>query len=278
MRKTIASLTLWNHLRWGLLALLVISALGLYSCATSPTGMRQLKLFPDSQMAAMGVAAYSEMKKQTPVTKNAKATRYVNCVAKAITDVLPGNDSWEVNVFEDDQVNAFALPGGKIGVYTGLLKVAKNQDQLATVMGHEVAHVLADHGNARVSASTAAQVGTTALAVYIGTRSIEDSRKQQLLGLLGVGAQIGVLLPYGRAQESEADVIGLELMAKAGFNPRESVPLWRNMRAAGGGGQPEFLSTHPSSDTRIRQLSSRMEKAIAWQKQANAKGRRPKCG
>ena len=277
MRKTIPSMIRDKRSLLALLIVLTISILGMYSCATSPTGIRQLKLFPDSQMAAMGVAAYAEMKKQTPVTKNAKTTRYVNCIARAITDILPGDETWEVNVFEDDQVNAFALPGRKIGVYTGLLKVAKNQDQLATVMGHEVAHVLADHGNARVSASTATQVGTTALAVYIGTRSIEDTRKKQLLGLLGVGAQIGVLLPYGRAQESEADVIGLELMAKAGFNPRESVPLWRNMRAAGGGGQPEFLSTHPSSDTRIRQLSAEMEKAIAWQKQANAKGRRPKC-
>lgn len=227
-------------------------------------------------MEQMGVAAYSEMKKQTPVTNDSRINAYVNCVADAIIDVLPGNDAWEVNVFDDDQVNAFALPGGKIGVYTGLLKVAENQDQLATVMGHEVAHVLADHGNARVSANYAAQAGIT-LATVIGMASTNDPKKRQLLGLLGVGVQVGALLPYGRSQESEADVLGLELMAKAGFNPRESVPLWRNMKKAGGGGQPEFLSTHPSSETRIRNLSKMMDKAIGWQNKANSSGRRPRC-
>ncbi len=227
-------------------------------------------------MEQMGVAAYSEMKKQTPVTKDSRINAYVNCVADAIIDVLPGNDAWEVNVFDDDQVNAFALPGGKIGVYTGLLKVAENQDQLATVMGHEVAHVLADHGNARVSANYAAQAGIT-LATVIGMASTNDPKKRQLLGLLGVGVQVGALLPYGRSQESEADVLGLELMAKAGFNPRESVPLGRNMKKAGGGGQPEFLSTHPSSETRIRNLSKMMDKALGCQNKANSSGRKPKC-
>ena len=247
-----------------------------YGCATSPTGQRQLKLFPDSQMAEMGVAAYSEMKNNTPVTQDASTSRYVNCVANAITAVLESDSSWEVTVFEDDQVNAFALPGGKIGVYTGLLKVTENQDQLATVIGHEVAHVLADHGNARVSANYATQAGL-ALATIIGTATIQDPNKRQLLGLLGVGAQVGLLLPYGRSQETEADIVGLELMARAGFDPRESVPLWQNMAKAGSGGQPEFLSTHPSNERRIANLSDEIPDAMRVREKARSAGRRPNC-
>ena len=254
----------------------VALCLGAYACATSPTGIMQLKLFPDEQMNQMGIAAYSEMKKQTPVTQDGKTSRYVNCIADAIIAVLPEKAEWEVNVFADDQVNAFALPGRKIGVYTGLLKVANNQSQLAAVMGHEVAHVLADHGNARVSANYAAQAGVT-IATIIGMASTNDPQKRQLLGLLGVGVQVGALLPYGRAQESEADIIGLELMAKAGFDPRQSVILWQNMAKAGGSSSPEFLSTHTSSNTRIKNLSARMNKAVAWQQQAHANGRKPQC-
>jgi len=238
----------------------VVVSIATLSCATSPTGLRQLKLFPDSKMQSMGIAAFSQMKKDTPTTVNQKQIRYVNCVAKAITDALGSKAQWEVNVFDDKQVNAFALPGGKIGVYTGLLEVAKNQDQLATVLGHEVAHVLADHGNARVSANYAVQAGVS-LAAIIGAATIEDPKKRQLLGLLGVGAQIGLILPYGRSQETEADILGLELMAKAGFDPRESVKLWRNMAKAGGAGGPEFMSTHPANKTRIRNLSNIMQKS-----------------
>src|SRR5690606_10246455 len=128
---------------------LVAAALAglLAHCATSPTGQPQLKLFPDSELARMGAPAYQEMKKETPASDDARATAYVKCVAGAITDVVAPETRWEVTLFEDKAVNAFALPGGKIGVYTGLLKVAENQHQLATVIGHEVAHVIADHGN-----------------------------------------------------------------------------------------------------------------------------------
>ena len=252
------------------------AVLTLTACAVSPTGQRQLKFFPDSQMAEMGVAAYSEMKETTPATKDPAKSRYVNCVAKAITDALASDTRWEVTVFEDEQVNAFALPGGKIGVYTGLLGVTDNQDQLAAVIGHEVAHVLADHGNARVSANYAAQAGV-ALATIIGTATIDDPNKRQLLGLLGVGAQVGLLLPYGRSQETEADILGLDLMAKAGFDPRQSVPLWQNMAKAGSGGTPEFLSTHPSNERRIANLSKAIPKAMTTREKARAGGRRPDC-
>lgn len=226
-------------------------------------------------MAQMGVAAYQEMRKNTPSSKDGVTNGYVNCIANAITNELSGNTQWEVTVFEDEQVNAFALPGGKMGVYTGLIEVAENQNQLAAVMGHEVGHVLANHGNARVSAATASQVGLTAVQI-IGAGASRE--KQQLLGLLGVGVQFGVLLPYGRGQESEADIIGLELMSKAGFDPRESVELWRNMgKASGGKGPPEFMSTHPSHQTRIRNLSAAMPGAIDLYELAQDNGKRPNC-
>ncbi len=184
------------------------------SCALSPTGHPQLRLFPESQMAEMGATAFQETKKETPETQDPKLKKYVTCVANAITKQVDPTTNWEVTVFKSDQVNAFALPGGKIGVYTGLLKVAENQDQLATVLGHEVAHVIAHHGNARVSTTYATEAGLQVVQVLAGGAS---PAKQQLLGLLGVGAQVGVLLPYGRSQESEADILGLDYMAKAGF-------------------------------------------------------------
>ncbi len=255
-------------------AVLIIA--GLVACATSPLGTPQLKLFPDSQMAEMGATAFQQMQAKTPISDDGSTNAYVTCVADAITSVLQGDQEWEVKVFDEgDTVNAFALPGGKIGVYTGLLEVAKTPDQLAAVVGHEVGHVLADHGNARLSATVATQVGLTAAQIYA---SSSGGGSEQILGLLGLGAQVGVLLPYGRSQETEADLLGLDLMARAGFDPRESVALWRNMAAAGGEGPPEFLSTHPSHDTRIETLTGSMPRAVRLYQQAQAQGRNPACG
>ncbi len=247
----------------------------LTACATSPLGRSQLQLFPESQMAQMGVAAFQDMKAQQTLESAPRTNNYVNCVANAITAELPEPRDWEVQVFKDDSANAFALPGGKIGVHTGLLDVAKNQDQLATVIGHEVAHVLASHANERVSTSYIASTGLQLAQVAAGEPT---AAKQQLFGLLGLGAQVGVLLPFSRTQESEADLLGLDLMAKAGFDPRASIPLWQNMSAAGGGGQPEFLSTHPSHQTRIADLSKRLETAMPIYEQAKRAGKRPSCG
>jgi predicted Zn-dependent protease len=224
-------------------------------------------------MAAMGVAAYDKLKTELPASKDAAKQRYVRCVANGITAQLrpeEASGSWEVTLFEEDSANAFALPGGKIGVHTGLLGVATSQDQLATVLGHEVAHVLARHSNERVSNQYAAQTGLQ-LAGAI------TSGSPQLMGLLGVGAQVGVLLPFSRTQESEADKLGLDLMARAGFDPRQSVPLWENMARAGGAGQPEFLSTHPSHATRIQELSARIPQVLPAYEGARAAGRRPTC-
>lgn len=265
--------------RLALLALIPVAPL--FGCATSMTGQQQILLFPESQMASMGATAFTDMKSKTPKSTNTTQTTYVRCVAKAVTSVVTPEQlarvsvtSWEVEVFEDETANAFALPGGKIGVHTGILPVANTPGQLAAVLGHEVGHVLDRHGNARMSQTTIAQTGMQLGAVLLGANTPE---KQALMGALGLGVQYGVLMPYGRGQESAADVIGLELMAKAGFDPRESVTLWENMARAGGPAPPEFLSTHPSSTTRIAQLQAKIPEVMPLYEQARAAGRRPTC-
>jgi len=230
-------------------------------------------------MTQMGLTAYDQIKQGTPQDTDPVTNRYVNCVASALVREaprLPGTPpSWEVTVFKGDSANAFALPGGKIGVYRGLLDVAKNQDQLAAVIGHEIGHVQAQHANARVSAAMATDIALQAASAAAGAAA---PGYRQLVGLLGVGAQYGVLMPYNRDQESEADFLGLELMARAGFDPRESVQLWRNMASANPAGPPEFLSTHPSSSTRIAQLEMDMVKVLPLYEDARRRGRRPDCG
>ena len=241
-------------------------------CATSPTGRSQLVLMPDSQMEQMGLQAFTNIKGETPVESNRTTNSYVQCVGNAIIREVGG--SWEIVVFKDDSANAFALPGRKIGVNTGLLKVAENQHQLATVIGHEVAHVLAQHSNERVSQKFAVEQG---LGLINAIASPQTGTGQTLMGLLGVGAEYGVLLPYSRIQESEADILGLDLMAKAGFDPRESVKLWVNMGRANKGQPPEFLSTHPSHSTRISDLNARIPAALNLQRSAMQQGKRPAC-
>ena len=243
----------------------------LAACGTSPTGRDQILIYSPEDLDAMGVQAFGEMREQLPEETDTSVNDYVRCVATAITDQLGDKRaSWEVVVFKDENPNAFALPGGKIGVYTGMLEVAENQDQLAAVLGHEVGHVLAQHANERISQQQLTSVG---LAVAAGSGYL-DSASMQALGL---GAQIGILLPYSRTHESEADVIGLDLMARAGFDPRQSVQLWKNMQKSGGGAPPEFLSTHPSSGTRIDNLLSQMADALKTYNEARAKGNRPDC-
>ncbi|WP_417596164.1 M48 family metallopeptidase [Oceanospirillum sp.] len=265
--------------RWARRALITgISAALLTACASSPTGRQQLKLFPSSEIDQMGVQSFAQMKEETPATNKTTTSQYVNCVANQVIAQVPakyGIDNWEVVVFDSEQVNAFALPGGKVGVYTGLLEVAENQHQLAAVIGHELAHVLAEHGNERVSTAYATQTGL-ALAYKISGEPSEQ--KDQLFALLGIGSQVGVILPFGRIQESEADIIGLELMAEAGFQPEQAVSLWENMaKASGGQSQPELLSTHPSHDRRIKDLQKLMPKANALYEKAKAAGRVPNC-
>lgn len=261
--------------------LIVVAVLLLATaCATSPTGRKQLTLVPESQMSEMGIQAFAELRNETPAVKDRAIDAYVQCVAHAIIetpDVQRWSTDWEVVVFDDPAVNAFALPGGKIGVYTGLLTVARTPGQLAAVLGHEVGHVLARHGNERVSQNFA--VGQTLALIEAWMAAGNQANRQTAMAALGLGAQVGVLLPFSRSHESEADAIGQELMARAGFDPNEAVMLWRNMAGAGagGGGGPEFLSTHPAHDTRIRDLQGGVERTGSYYREATAAGRRPDC-
>ena len=252
-------------MRW--IAVTIIALIAV-ACATSPTGRSQLRLVSDAQMAQMGTTAFAALQQKTPQASDAKVSRYVGCVADAITRAVAPGQRWEVLVFESKEVNAFALPGGKIGVYTGLLKVTENPDQLAAVIGHEVAHVIAGHSAARVSNDLAAQLGASVLGSATGI----DPQ------LIGVGANLLVLLPYSRGDESEADALGLQYMAQAGFDPREAPKLWVNMSRQGSATPPEILSTHPSSDTRISDLESLLTLAVRLYEQVRARGRVPKCG
>ncbi len=243
-------------------------------------GRKQLILLPDSQMNAMGGRAFSEMKSQVPISRDPGWNAYVRCVAmpvvaesRAQMDVR----DWEVVVFQDKTANAFALPGGKIGVHTGMLFVAKTDGQLAAVLGHEVGHVIARHGAERVSTAVVGQGGLALVEAFTRGDSQPSTGRSVLFGALGLGLQFGVVMPHGRTQESEADVIGLDLMADAGFDPRESVKLWENMRASGDGQPPEWLSTHPSHETRIQGLQARMGAAGTRVDRARAAGKNPQC-
>ena len=251
-----------------------ILCMAAYGCATSPLGHPQLQLLPESQMVEMGATAYPKLRRESEVLYDRGVNRYVGCIVRQVTAEAGGGRSWEVTVFRDESANAFALPGGKIGVNTGLLEVARSQDQLAAVIGHEVAHVLAQHHNARVSAAYATEVGLG----LVESLASGGSESGQLMGLLGLGARYGVLMPYNRSQEREADLVGLDLMARAGFDPRASVTFWQNMTAAGGAGTPVFLSTHPSHGARIEDLRERLPQALDLYRQAQAAGRRPNCG
>ncbi|WIX31640.1 M48 family metallopeptidase [Salinicola sp. JS01] len=248
----------------------------LSACSTSPLGRNQLAFYSDDELAQMGKQSFSQYEQQLPTVGGAQAS-YVQCVADAITAQVPasaGIDKWQVKLFKDDTANAFALPGGYIGVNTGLLKVATNQDQLAAVIGHEVGHVLAHHANERVSTQAATQTG---LSVLQSAAGLQGAGGEQVMGLLGAGAQYGVILPFSRKQESEADLVGLDLMADAGFDPRASLDLWQNMAANSQGEPPAWMSTHPSNDQRMSGLKNRLDEAVPRYEQAKAAGRRPNC-
>ena len=251
----------------------------LWSCATTPTGRTQLQFFSQQQLSQMGQVSYEEMRTEVPVERDSQVNRYVSCVVNSITTALPASvtqQRWQVTVFDqDDTVNAFALPGGYIGIYTGLLHVAQNPDQLAAVVGHEIAHVTANHPNARMSTQYATQAGLQVVDAFLRGRTGGSS--QQIMAVLGVGSQVGVLLPFSRSQEREADVLGLQYMARAGFDPRQSIDLWRNMSQSGGQKPPEFLSTHPSDYSRIQGLQQQLPQAMDLYYQARQQGRIPRC-
>ncbi len=255
------------------LLLLLVLIQVLSACATSPTGRSQLIYMPDNQLNQMGLQAFDNLKSQKPATKNTKYTQFAQCIAEALIHETGGD--WEVVVFEDESLNAFALPGNKIGVHTGMIKLVDNQDQLAAVIGHEIGHVMARHSNERMSQETAVKQG---VALIQAVSAPETALGQTAIGLLGIGAQYGIILPYSRTHESEADVIGLDIMAKAGFDPRQSIDLWKKMAAAGKGQEPaEFMSTHPSHSTRIEDLNKHMPNAMQYYQQAMTIGKKPRC-
>ena len=245
---------------------LAIVSLILIACYKAPvTGRNQLILLSAAQETQMGLQAFQQLSKQEKLSKNPKYNAAVERVAKRIAKVSHSpNLDWEAKVFDEDKtINAFALPGGKIGVYTGILKVAETEAGLATVMGHEVAHATARHGGERVSAGILAQLGAAGLAIAL--RKNDPKARNAVLQAYGIGANVGVILPFSRTQESEADRIGLLYMAKAGYDPRESVKFWQRMDqvSKGKAKPPEFLSTHPGHQTRINNLKKWMPEAVA---------------
>ncbi|WP_163558272.1 M48 family metallopeptidase [Halomonas sp. NO4] len=263
-------------MRW--IHCLAIGALSvaLAACTTSPTGRSQLTLMSEQQLDQMGEQAFAQYQQELPAVGGAPQ-RYAECIAGAIVAVLPERErqqNWQIRVFESDQANAFALPGGYMGVNTGLLEIAETQDQVAAVIGHEIAHVLARHANERASTQMATQVGLSALGSAAG---LEGPGGEQMMAALGLGAQYGILLPFSRRHESEADVVGLNLMADAGFDPRASLALWQNMAAQGGGQPPAWLSTHPSHGQRMGGLEAQMGEALSRYEQARSAGRTPNC-
>lgn len=244
------------------------------ACATVPvTGRRQLDLVPDSELVAMSYSEYATVMKKSRLSTDREKVDMVRRVGKRIAAAAEEfliqeglgsevrNYQWEFNLIEDDKtVNAWCMPGGKVAVYTGLLPITRDETGLAVVVGHEVAHAIAKHGGERMSQSLIAQLGGVGLAVALST---QPALTQNIfMQAYGVGTQVGVLLPYSRLHESEADHIGLILMAKAGYDPRAAIPLWQRMSQMGGSRPPQFLSTHPAPESRIRNIESLIPEAM----------------
>lgn len=232
---------------------LVCAALA--GCQAAPvTGRNQLIVMPESQDAQLGLDAYQQILAESEISKDPELNRRVEEVGRRIAAASPHPEwDWQFTVIENDEPNAFALPGGKVGVNTGLFLVAKNDDQLAAVMGHEVAHAIARHGAERMSQQVLMQAGLAGLGIATDATTA---------GLAAQAATLVVVLPYSRTQESEADHIGLIYMAKAGYDPRQAVQLWRNFDALGGERGSEFMSTHPAPGSRIANLESLLPQAM----------------
>ncbi len=228
------------------------------------TGRAQLVDISREQEVALGLQSYEQILATEDVIESGRGVDLIRDIggriAAAAVDVDPGFD-WEYNLLDSEQVNAFALPGGKVAVYTGILPVAANDDGLATVMGHEIAHAIARHGAERMAHQKLVQMGTLAAAVALGDMDVQT--QHMVFAALGVGAQFGILLPFSREHESEADRIGLVLLARACFDPTEAPRLWERMGEAGGQTPPEFMSTHPSPSTRVEQFEAWMPEALA---------------
>lgn len=243
------------------------------ACSSVPlTGRSQLRLLPDSQLATLGLDSYKQVLSESKLSDDPAQVETVRRVgmrlARAAEDYLRANNlstanyAWEFNVIKDDKTaNAWCLPGGKVAVYSGILPITKNDAGLAVVMGHEIAHALANHGNERMSQGMMAQMGEIALSTAL--KNQPGQTKNLFMTSYGVASQVGVLLPYSRVHESEADRIGLTLMAMAGYDPHEAIPFWQRMNESGGARPPEFLSTHPAPESRINNIRQYIPEAMA---------------
>ena len=257
-----------------LFALIIAGFIG--GCATNAvTGRKQLSLVSESELQLMATNQYQAFLKENktlPASNSSAAMvdRVGERIASAITryyanegksNILEGY-KWEFNTVESKDANAWCMPGGKVVVYTGLLPITQTENALAIVMGHEIAHAIASHGNERMSQAMVQQLGGAALQVALSQKP--EQTQSLFLTAYGVGSQVGALLPFSRKQETEADEFGLIFAAMAGYDPREAVPFWERMAKTGGGAPPEFLSTHPSNQSRIRNLEKFMPKAMKY--------------
>jgi metalloendopeptidase OMA1, mitochondrial len=261
------------------LAILTLQSGG---CTTNPYTKRwQLLMIPQSYETRLGAQAYQDVLSDpnVKVSQDPAEEDPVQRVSARIIEAAKHSKyaesakefQWDVTVIKDDKTkNAFALPGGKIAVYTGIFPVADNESDLAAIIGHEVVHALARHGSERMSQGVLAQVGLVGASIAMQTQRFSPMTSQTAMSALGIGAQVGVLLPYSRAHESEADYIGLLLAAEPGYDPQEAVQVWERMQRSSGGQQPqEFLSTHPGHETRIKRLMEKMPEALALYQHAN---------
>lgn len=250
-------------------------------CAKVPvTGRSQLSLIPASEMTALSAQQYGEFMKQNPPSKDAAGTAQVKRVGLRIQQAVEtfakqkgfesriANYQWEFNLVDSKEVNAWCMPGGKVVVYSGILPVTKDDTGLAVVMGHEIAHAVAEHGGERMSQQMMAQMGGMALGEALKTKPAQT--QQLAMTAFGVGAQYGALLPFSRQQESEADRLGLIFMAIAGYDPKSAPSFWERMSAGkdASAAPPEFMSTHPSDATRIKKLNEEMPEALQYYKPA----------
>lgn len=260
------------------LMLIISFSIVFVMCSTNPvTGRKQLSLIPAGEMLGMSYSQYDQFLKENKKSSDKQATEMVQRVGmkiqKAVELYAQQNGwanrldgyKWEFNLVESDQVNAWCMPGGKVVFYTGILPITKTETGVAVVMGHEVAHAVAEHGNERMSQGLLANLGGAALSVALKDKPQET--QNLWMTAFGVGAQFGVLLPFSRSQESEADRMGLIFMAMAGYDPNEAIAFWQRMAAAKGGqAPPEFLSTHPSDDTRINDIKAHLPEALRFYK------------
>jgi len=248
-----------------LVGLLIVGGLLFKGCQEGPFGRKQLTLMSPEQEYTLGAQAFQEVLRKSHVVSGGPIPRAVRHVGEQLAEAAEDPElrklfrvrgdarfGWDFKVVESDQVNAFCLPGGKVVVYTGILPVCQTEGGLAAVMGHEIGHALARHGAERMAQQQLVQIGEVAVAVSLS--DMDFRKRAQILAVLGAGAQVGILLPYSRDHESEADHIGLLLMARAGYDPIEAVEFWQRMEKQGGRGGPEFMSTHPSHPRRIQQL------------------------